>query len=404
MAKILVGLSGGVDSAVATARLQAAGHEVSGFFMQLESPSRPWSRPVTSAEPVDALADAHRVADFLGVELQVWDLAERFNRVVMDSFVQAYRDGLTPNPCVHCNRFIKFGYVIERARREGFDYVATGHYARLWRPGQVGLIPVGVPPTVAEGAFPDFALLRGSAIGKDQSYVLAGARAEALARAVFPLGDVTDKAATRAEAEALGIPVAGKRDSFDICFIPDGDTRGFLRGCIGAALGQIVDEDGAVVGSHDGAFQYTVGQRRGLHIPRPHQDGAPRYVVGTDAETNTVFVAPRQALTVTEIQAGPAVNWLTDPTRLGLGATGEGKLDLVGLTIQFRAHGQPVTPQAVHLESSTDGTKLQVALPPTAGVTGVAPGQSLVLYQDSPQGDRVIAQATITATDCGPNL
>ena len=399
-----MGLSGGVDSAVATARLQAAGHEVSGFFMQLESPSRPWSRPVTSAEPVDALADAHRVADFLGVELQVWDLAERFNRVVMDSFVQAYREGLTPNPCVHCNRFIKFGYVIERALREGFDYVATGHYARLWRPGQAGLIPAEVPQTGADGAFPDFALLRGSAMGKDQSYVLAGARAAALARAVFPLGDVTDKAATRAEAEALGIPVAGKRDSFDICFLPDGDTRGFLRGCIGAAPGPIVDEDGAVVGSHDGAFQYTVGQRRGLHIPRPHTDGAPRYVQGPDPETNTVFVAPRQALTVTEIHAGPAVNWLIDPTKLGLGATGEGQLDPPGLTIQFRAHGKPVTPQGVYLETGDGGIELRVVLQPADEVTGVAPGQSLVLYQDSPRGDRVIAQATITATDSGPHL
>ncbi len=397
MAKILVGLSGGVDSAVATARLQAAGHEVSGFFMQLESPSRPWSRPVTSAEPVDALADAHRVADFLGVELQVWDLAERFNRVVMDSFVQAYRDGLTPNPCVHCNRFIKFGYVIERALREGFDYVATGHYARLWRPGQAGLIPEGIPQTGADGAFPDFALLRGSAMGKDQSYVLAGARAAALARAVFPLGDVTNKAATRAEAQALGIPVAGKRDSFDICFIPDGDTRGFLRGCIGVAPGPIVDEDGAVVGSHDGAFQYTVGQRRGLHIPRPHEDGAPRYVAGTDPETNTVFVAPRQALTVTEIHAGPTVNWLVDPTSLGLGATGEGELDPAGLTIQFRAHGKPIAPRDVCLKATDGGTELRVGLQPADEVTGVAPGQSLVLYQDSPQGDRVIAQATITA-------
>lgn len=404
MAKILVGLSGGVDSAVATARLQAAGHEVSGFFMQLESPSRPWSRPVASADPVDALADARRVADFLGVELQVWDLAERFNRVVMDSFVQAYRDGLTPNPCVHCNRFIKFGYVIERALREGFDYVATGHYARLWRPGQAGLIPVEVPQTGVDDTFPDFALLRGSAMGKDQSYVLAGARAAALARAVFPLGDVTDKAATRAEAQALGIPVAGKRDSFDICFLPDGDTRGFLRGCIGAAPGPIVDEDGAVVGSHDGAFQYTVGQRRGLHIPRPHADGAPRYVQGTDPETNTVFVAPRQALTVTEIHAGPAVNWLIDPTSLGLGATGEGELDPTGLTIQFRAHGKPVTPQGVYLETGDDGIELRVALQPVDEVTGVAPGQSLVLYQDSLQGDRVIAQATITATDSGPHL
>lgn len=404
MAKVLVGLSGGVDSAVATARLQAAGHQVTGFFMHLESPQRPWSRPVTSAEPVDALADARRVADFLGVELQVWDLAERFNRVVMDSFVQAYRDGLTPNPCVHCNRFIKFGYVIERATREGFDYVATGHYARLWRPDQAGLIPAGVPQTSADGAFPNFALLRGSAMGKDQSYVLAGARATALARAVFPLGDVTDKATTRAEAEALGIPVAGKRDSFDICFIPDGDTRGFLRGCLGAAPGPIVDEDGAVVGSHDGAFQYTVGQRRGLHIPRPHADGAPRYVASTDPETNTVFVAPRQALTVTEIHAGPAVNWLTDPTSLGLSATGEGQLDPAGLTIQFRAHGKPVTPRGVYLETGDGGTELRVALQPTDEITGVAPGQSLVLYQESPQGDRAIAQATITATDSEPHL
>ena len=148
---------------------------------------------------------------------------------------------------------------------------------------------------------------------------------------------------------------------------------------------------------HDGAFQYTVGQRRGLHIPRPHADGAPRYVAGTNPETNTVFVAPRQALTVTEIHAGPAVNWLVDPTKLGLSATGEGELDPVGLTIQFRAHGKPVTPRSVCLKTGDGGTELRVELRPDDEVTGVAPGQSLVLYQDSPPGDRVIAQATITA-------
>lgn len=406
MAKVLMGLSGGVDSAVATARLLEAGHEVEGFFMQLESPDRPWKYLESDdAEPVDALKDAHRVADFLGIKLQEWDISREFNRVVMDTFVDAYRSGLTPNPCVRCNRFIKFGYVIERALREGFDYVATGHYARLYRAGQDSLIPPAdapLPPfdlNSPEGRlYPDFSLLRGVSPQKDQSYVLAGARAAALARAVFPLGEVVDKSETRAEAAALGVPVASKRDSFDICFIPDGDTRGFLRGCIGAAPGTIVDEAGEVVGRHDGSFQYTVGQRRGLHIPRPHVDGAPRYVTGTDPVTNTVFVAPRAALTVSEIHAGPQINWLVDPENLGLDPDGLGRLAGQDLAIQFRAHGKPVIPRELRVETIEGENRLIATLDPNDQVNGVAAGQSLVVYTATERGERAIAQANIVAT------
>lgn len=362
--RVLIGLSGGVDSAVAAARLLAQGYDVEAFFMLLEH-----ARPSE-----EALNDSRSVATFLGIgpeKYHVWDLAEEFQRGVISPFVEAYAQGLTPNPCVRCNRTFKFGSVVRRALDAGFEKVATGHYARL-----------------------DGGLFRSASLEKDQSYVLAGARREMLAHALFPLWDVTSKAETRAEASRLGIPVAKKRDSFDICFIHDGDTAGFLRARLGGErLGPILDETGALVGEHRGAFLYTIGQRRGLHLPRPHADGQPRYVTGINVEDNTVTVGPLAALRVGTIDCGK-VNWQVEPE------SGPKRLREDNLTVQFRAHGTPL-PARVTLTSgeftenpgapAPQYLKVSFSESTSAKVRGVASGQSLVVYS----GEQVIAQADI---------
>ena len=450
MARVLVGLSGGVDSAVAAARLLAAGHQVEGMFMQLDGYAEAEGGDrMASGYTGEAVKDAQIVADYLGIKLHVWDLADEFRQIVKAPFVEGYHDGLTPNPCVRCNRLLKFGAVVQRALELGYDYVATGHYAQSWQPGAAGVIPVagGAAGAVGgagrrAGGLGGWELRRGANPNKDQSYVLAGGRREMLEYAIFPLGDVVSKDDVRAEAAALGIPVAGKRDSFDICFIPDGDTRGYLRRHLGAEPGVIVDEAGAVVGQHSGAYQYTVGQRRGLHLPRPHADGQPRYVTGIEPRSGVIHVGPLLALEVPGVTCGP-VNWIAGPEELGLsvGAGGAGEAVLEGpeVSVQFRAHGAAL-PARIRFAAGAFGPLLKSvektaahaagdagavpgaapgAVPenPSASAEsiaaaalaegntmeveflgkaprGVATGQSLVVYV----GDRVVAQGNIVKT------
>jgi tRNA-specific 2-thiouridylase len=255
--RVIAAMSGGVDSAVAAARAVDAGHDVTGVHLAL-SPSpaslRTGARGCCSIE--DA-RDARRAADVLGIPFYVWDVADAFRRDVVDDFVAEYAAGRTPNPCVRCNERIKFTAVLERALALGYDAVCTGHYARI-----VG----GRLHRAVDGA-------------KDQSYVLSVLRPEQIAASLFPLGD-TRKADVRTEAAARGLLVADKPDSHDICFIADGDTQGWLSERLGAQPGPIVDAvSGEVLGGHDGAYAYTVGQRRGLGIGRPAPDGRPRYVL-----------------------------------------------------------------------------------------------------------------------------
>src|SRR5947209_1604824 len=245
--RVLAALSGGVDSAVAAARAVEAGHDVTAVHLAL-SPSlashRNGARGCCSLE--DA-RDARRAADVLDVPFYVWDVAERFGADVVADFVAEYAAGRTPNPCIRCNERVKFAAVLDRALALGFDAVCTGHYARIVG----GRLQRAVDPT------------------KDQSYVLAVLRPDQLARAMFPVGD-TCKDDVRREARQRGLAVADKPDSHDICFIADGDTRGFLRQHLGEHRGDIVDADtGAVVGTHDGVYAFTVGQRRGLRLGVP---------------------------------------------------------------------------------------------------------------------------------------
>lgn len=349
-------MSGGVDSAVAAARAVAAGYDVTGVHLALSRNPQTYRTGARGCCTLEDSRDARRAADVLGIPFYVWDFAERFHADVVDDFVSEYAAGRTPNPCLRCNEKIKFEAVLDRAVALGFDAVVTGHHARL---GPDGLLRRSVDP------------------GKDQSYVLAVLTRAQLDRSMFPLGDTT-KDQVRVEAADRGLAVADKPDSHDICFIADGDTRGFLAQALGEEPGEVVDAlTGAVVGRHSGAYGYTVGQRRGLHLERPAPDGRPRYVLSITPVTNTVTVGPAEQLEVSTVTGERAV-WTG-------AAVPDGPLEC---EVQLRAHGRPV-PAVVTLEGET----LTAAL--RHPVRGIAPGQAVVAYRPDPAGDVVLGSATI---------
>ncbi len=353
--KVLVAMSGGVDSSVAAARMVDAGHDVVGVHLALSTAPgtlRTGSRGCCSKE--DA-GDARRVADVLDIPFYVWDFAERFADDVIDDFVSSYARGETPNPCVRCNERIKFSALAARALALGFDAVATGHYARL----------------------SDGRLRRAVDADKDQSYVLGVLTAEQLRHAVFPIGD-TPKAQIREEAARRGLAVAEKPDSHDICFIPSGDTRAFLGARIGVRRGSVVDAGGTVLAEHDGVHGFTIGQRKGLGIAGPGPDGQPRYVTGIDADTATVHVGDKAELDVWTLTGDRPV------FTAGVAPDGPVECD-----VQVRAHGG-ITDGVAELRDGRLTVELRAAL------RGVAPGQTMVLYRRDPEGDEVIGSATIT--------
>jgi tRNA-specific 2-thiouridylase len=351
--KVLAAMSGGVDSAVAAARAVDAGHDVTGVHLALSQQPATLRHGARGCCTVEDANDARRAADVLGIPFYIWDLAERFRADVIDDFVAEYAAGHTPNPCLRCNEKIKFSAVLDRALALGFDAVVTGHHARLH----------------------DGVLRRSVDAGKDQSYVLAVLTPDQLAHAIFPLGDTT-KADVRVEAARRGLAVADKPDSHDICFIADGDTRGFLQRRLGEASGEIVDaETGDVLGTHAGSFGYTIGQRSGLKLDRPAPGGEPRYVLSIQPATNRVVVGRGELLDVDEVVAQRPV-W-TD------GRTPEASIEC---SVQLRAHGM-VTPAVVSVQD--DRVVARLAAPQR----GVAAGQALVLYD----GDAVLGSATITS-------
>jgi tRNA-specific 2-thiouridylase len=356
--RILAAMSGGVDSAVAAARAVEAGHDVTGVHLALSRAGgtlRTGSRGCCTIE--DAM-DARRASDLLGIPFYVWDFSERFRDDVIDDFISEYQAGRTPNPCMRCNEKIKFAALLERAIELGFDAVCTGHYATLVD-GDQGL-----------------ELHRASDNAKDQSYVLGVLTAEQLAHTYFPLGETPSKALVRAEAAERGLSVAQKPDSHDICFIPDGDTRGWLAEKVGAEQGEILDRNGDVVGSHDGAHAFTVGQRRGLKLGVPAADGKPRFVLEVRPVSNTVVVGPKEALAIGEI-AGERYSW----------AGAAPRENEFACDVQIRAHSEPVPARAT---VASDG----VTVIPEVPLDGVAPGQTAVLYV----GTRVLGQFTIDKT------
>ncbi|HEY3714559.1 MAG TPA: tRNA 2-thiouridine(34) synthase MnmA [Jatrophihabitantaceae bacterium] len=350
--KVLAAMSGGVDSAVAAARAVDAGYDVTGVHLALSPAPSTLRHGARGCCTVEDANDARRAADVLGIPFYVWDLAERFRADVIDDFVAEYAAGRTPNPCLRCNEKIKFAAVLDRALALGFDAVVTGHHARL-----------------------DGGRLRRSVdAAKDQSYVLAVLTPGQLAGAMFPLGDST-KAQVRSEAADRGLAVAEKPDSHDICFIADGDTRGFLSRNLGEQAGPIVDAvTGDTVGEHGGSFGFTVGQRRGLRLQRPAPGGEPRYVLSIQPKTNTVVVGPGELLDADEVTADRPLWTVSRPG------------DQFDCLVQLRAHGM-VTPATVSVADGAVTARLH------GTQRGVAAGQALVMYD----GDTVLGSATIAS-------
>ena len=354
-------MSGGVDSAVAAARAVEAGHEVVGVHLALSRNSGTLRTGSRGCCTIEDSMDAQRAANLLGIPFYVWDFSERFKADVVDDFISEYKAGRTPNPCMRCNERIKFAALLEKALALGFDAIATGHYAEV-RKGESGGLE----------------LHRSPALAKDQSYVLGVLTTEQLKHVLFPIGAESDKATIRKEAEARGLAVAQKPDSYDICFIPDGDTQGWLGEKLQEEPGVIKDRNGNVLATHTGTHNYTVGQRKGLHIERPAKDGKPRYVLEIKPVTREVVVGPQAALAVKEL-AGTRFTWCGEaPKNPELPFEAE---------VQVRAHAEPVKciAQLVNNQLKT------ITHEP---ILGVAPGQTAVIYV----GTRVLGQFTIERT------
>jgi len=361
MARVLVAMSGGVDSAVAAALLVDQGHEVTGVHLKLADLPLDEQVPGHGCCTLDDAQDARRAAQVLGIPYYVWDMSEVFEREVQAPFAATYAAGSTPNPCVTCNERVKYAALLERARALGFDALATGHHACLRRDGA---------PVVEPGAGAQ--LHRAVDGAKDQSYVLYVATPDQLAHTLLPIGELT-KAAVREVAAERGLRVANKPDSYDVCFIPDGDTAGYLSERLSAAPGPIVDADGAVLGTHDGVWRFTVGQRRGLGLDHHER----RFVTDVDARSATVRVGPREELACRWMElAGPT--WTMGRRPAGT------------VRVQVRAHGRSVPGRVVPAQ---DPERVRVEL--EEPVYGLALGQAGVLYSCDDRvclgGGRVVA-------------
>ena len=345
-------MSGGVDSSVAAALLAERGCRVIGITLRL------WEAPPDETfvgrccTPED-VGDARRVCARLGVPHYTLDWRQAFREAVVVPFVAEYRRGRTPNPCVVCNDVLKFDRLVRKARELHARWVATGHYARVLSGPR---------------------LLRGLDRNKDQSYFLAGIPAEILPGITFPLGGLT-KREVREEAGRLALPTAAKRESQDVCFVPDGRTASFVAGQGGGGRpGEIVDEAGVVLGRHVGVHAYTVGQRRGLGIAAPH----PLYVLGIDADRARLVVGPVESLEVTRVHTD-GWRWLRRPV------AGEP----LRLQVRYRSAAAEV--------DRLDGDDVLLSRPSV----GVAPGQAAVLYA-GPDGEEVVGAATIRGAEALP--
>jgi len=384
--KVLVAMSGGVDSSVAAALLKRAGHEVVGCFMRLGSPGETLdeltpeaceidrsSKPVRIGHQgccsINDAADARLVASALDIPFYVCNFKKDFGRII-DYFVDEYASGRTPNPCVRCNDWLKFGKLHEYATRIGATFVASGHYART-------AMGPGGPR-----------LLRGVDHAKDQSYVLFGAPRERLAQMLFPIGEM-EKPRVRELAREYGLPVFDKPDSQEICFVPDNDYAALVerRQPALARRGDFVDETGRVVGTHSGQHQFTIGQRRGLSLSLGH----PIYVVGRDPATNTVTVGSRERLATRGCIVGE-VNWLVaeDGPRTELRCWAKYRYN----TPPALAHVSPLPSTDTPTPSGRRG-RFEVVF--DAPQDALAPGQAVVLYSEA-EPDVVLGGGWIEST------
>jgi tRNA-uridine 2-sulfurtransferase len=342
--RVVVAMSGGVDSSVAAALLARDGHDVVGLSMQLYDHSdREGGVRFGTCCTIDDLHDARRVAARIGIPHYIVNFERQFAETVIANFVSEYSSGRTPIPCVHCNGDLKFATLVARAEGMGADFVATGHYAR-----------VDLDPDTGR-----YHLKRGADSAKDQSYFLFTLDQAQLAHAMFPVGDL-DKAAVREQARELGLNVAEKPDSHEICFVADGDHAAFLeRQATMVGGGAIRDTGGQVIGRHEGLHRFTVGQRKGLGLSSP----IPLYVVGLDAAANSVIVGPKDALERSTLTAS-GVNWIS-------GERPEGGLRVTA-RIRHRHREAPATIDPIH------GNRVQVRFDEPQ--SAVAPGQAVVFY------------------------
>jgi tRNA-specific 2-thiouridylase len=340
-------MSGGVDSSVAAALLAEQGHDVIGLSMQLYD--QRGGESFGSCCTLDDLYDARRVATSIGIPHYILNFERQFEETVIANFVREYAAGRTPIPCSHCNSDLKFSTLLDRARGFGAEHVATGHYARVERR--------------EDGRW---LLKRSSDRDKDQSYFLFSLTQEQLARAAFPVGDLT-KPRVRDEARRLGLNVAEKPDSQEICFVPGGDYASFVakKNPDAARSGAIVNEQGQKLGEHAGVHRFTVGQRKGLGVAAP----APLYVLKLEPDTRTVVVGPREALERTTLTAAD-VNWIACAA----------PKDWIRVEAQIRHRHQPA---AARVRALPDGrAELEFERPQSA----ITPGQAVVFYD----GDVVV--------------
>ncbi len=353
--RVVVAMSGGVDSSVAAAMLVEQGYDVHGMMLSL------WSEPGGADNQcctLGAVDDARAIAGMLGVPFHLLDYTARFKHTIVDAFVEAYSAGLTPNPCLTCNRIIRFEMMFNEARALGANYLVTGHYARV-RQNETG----------------EWELWRGIDPTKDQSYVLHSLNQHTLPHVFFPLGDYT-KIEVRDMAKKYNLPVFDKPDSQDLCFVGEGGYRGFLTRHAPETMiaGDIVDTRGEVLGQHSGLPNYTIGQRKGLGIYRPE----PRFVIRIDRAKNQLVVGTRDELGRAELTAH-SVTYVsgkppTEPIR-------------VQAKVRYKSHATPAT--ITPLGDNRLHAKFDTPLP------DITPGQGFVFYN----GDKVLGGGTIEITN-----
>jgi tRNA-specific 2-thiouridylase len=346
--KIAVAMSGGVDSSVAAALLKEEGHDVIGVTMRLYAPSH--------IAP-DASEDAQKVADKLGIPHHVIDLQDIFARKVINDFCREYSKGRTPNPCVLCNREIKFGALWERVRGLGAEFLATGHYAR-----------------VEKDKTGTYHLKKGKDKSKDQSYFLCRLTQEQLSRTMFPIGGLT-KVRVRQIAQKMGLPTASRPESQEICFVPDNDHAGFLKEHIQGKFkpGAIIDQYGNYYGPHQGIAFYTIGQRKGLHVAA----GVPLYVIRIAPGNNVIIIGDKEQTYASEL-AADNLNWIDDAR--------QGKPIKVKARIRYR-HEEA---DAIVCPLNDDNVYVKFDEPQMA----ITPGQTIVFYDGEKVmgGGRIIQQ------------